>query len=256
MASTAFVTPNFRLDDIAKNVVAALVRADVGAGSVTIHTPYVAPGGTPIRVLMDATKDGWLVHDGGFGALEAELSGASRIYARIAREIAESSGLLFDHRMVFCADVPEAWLPNAVIAIGDAVKRALIQTADRLTMQIKVAAREVLFEKLKRRFGEEQVEFDAEVTGGAGGTWPVDALIISPRENIRAVFDLVSPHPNSIAAAFTKLSDIGDAPEPPRRFAVKQDVAGFDAPKITLLTRAASAVVELNSPIEGWLRAA
>ncbi|WAC26277.1 hypothetical protein [Ancylobacter sp. SL191] len=250
------VTPRSDLNSAARSVKEALASFRVDGGQAHFRTPFLSPSGATIPIVMHPDDDnGWMVHDDGFGALEAELTGGLHAYRQVARAIADREGLHFDQRMIFCASVPEDWLANAVIMLGSAVRQALVRTAERQAMASYDLSRRVLFEKLEIGFGRDRLVRDAELSGRAGSTWKVDALVSVPGR-WRAVYDVVTPNANSVASSFIKLTDIGQVDDAPLRIAVKQRGAAFEAPQITLLSQAASVVVDLDQSVESWMRLA
>lgn len=257
MGQSDAVTIRSDLHTAALAVKDALASFRIDGRSARFRTPFLSPSGATIPIVMHPDdENGWMVHDDGFGALEAEMSGGINIYRQVARNIADREGLQFDQRMIFCTRVPEEWLPNAVIMLGSAVRQAIIRTAERQSTISHDLSRRVLFEKLELRFGASHVVRDAELIGRAGSTWKLDALISVPDRKWRAVYDLVTPHPNSIAAAFTKLTDIGQIEDAPFRIAVKQRGARFESSQISLLSHASSSVLDLDQPVDSWTKLA
>lgn len=256
MGQDIAVTRRSDLATAASSVKEALASFKVEGGLVRFRTPFLSPSGATIPIVMHPDDDnGWMVHDDGFGAFEAEMTGGIHAYRQVARAIADREGLHFDQRMIFCTSVPEDWLPNAVIMLGSAVRQALVRTAERQAMASYDLSRRVLFEKLELGFGRDRLVRDPELTGRAGSIWKVDALVSLPGR-WRAVYDVVTPNANSVASSFIKLTDIGQVDDAPLRIAVKQRGATFEAPQITLLSQASSVVVDLDQPVETWMKMA
>lgn len=250
------VTLRSDLSTAATSVREALASFKIDGKQARFRTPFLSPSGATIPIVMHPDdENGWIVHDDGYGAFEAEMTGAVHAYRQIARAIADREGLQFDQRMIFCANVPEDWLPNAVIMLGSAVRQALIRTAERQALASYDASRRVLFEKLELGFGSGHLVRDAELTGRAGSTWKVDAMVSIPGR-WRAIYDVVTPNANSVASSFIKLTDIGQMDDAPFRVAVKQRGSKFHAPQITLLSQASSVVVDLDQPVESWMKLA
>lgn len=251
MGQTSVLTVSAsRLHAVANDIAKSLVRIDLGERAAAISLPILFPGGNPVSVFIEPHDGAWLVHDNGHGALEAEMLGALPTYQRIARDIAHKSDLGFDQRMFFVARVSEEWLPNMVIAIGEAARTAAMRTAEKLAEGVTNTHRELMVERLTHRFGKARLSLNASIRGESSHEYEVDAIADLGRK--RMAFELISPHQNSISSAFTKFSDISDLADAPDRVAVLTDPAKTGKGNIILLGKATTAIIGVNDDEPRW----
>lgn len=241
--TTALSASASRLHAVADEIAKSLVRIHLGENAAVISLPTHFPGGAPVTVFVEPRADAWLVHDNGAGALEAEMMGGLAFYRRTAHDLAKKRELGFDHRMFFLGEVATDWLANMVIAVGDAARDAAMRTAEKVAEGLVTPYRQVMVERLVRKFGEKSVSENAVLHGGSTREYKLDAIVRSDRGLI--AFDLVTSHSNSIAATFTKFSDLSDAEVAPRRVAVLSDRERIGQSNITLLGKAADAIMEV-----------
>lgn len=232
-----------RLHAVADDLAKSLVHIHLGENAAAISLPMLFPGGAPVTVFVEPRGDSWLVHDNGAGALEAEMMGALAAYRRTAHDIARKRDLSFDHRMFFLGEVSTEWLPNMVIAVGEAARDAAYRTAEKIAEGLATTHRQVMMDRLVRRFGAKAVSENASLHGGSSREHKVDAIVSSGHGLI--AFDLVTSHPNSIAATFTKFSDLSDAEVAPERVVVLADRERVGTSNVILLGKAASVILDV-----------
>src|SRR5262245_4676716 len=120
---------NNSIQNIASDVAKALVRVTTHNQAVRLSLPLLYPGGTMVSVELSKLRDGFLVSDAGAARREAGMWGGERAFQRIAQEIAKRFGIRFDRDMIFDLDVAANELVSAVVAVGNAAKTAVENTA-------------------------------------------------------------------------------------------------------------------------------
>lgn len=246
----AVTMPAGRLSVVAAEVAKSLVRVESGERSAAISLPMLLPGGTPVSVFIEPRGSSWLVHDNGLGALDAELMGGLPVYQRIARDVASRQELGFDERMFFVAEVSEAWLANMVVIIGDAVRTAVMRTAERIAEISHANHKEMLKSALTRNFRNAQTAFEAQITGNSSSRYTVDALV--QRGDRLIAFDLVTPTPISVASVYTKFSDMADRNDSPGRVAVLTNRNAMKSGTLVLIGKAASSIIGVEDEDSSW----
>jgi hypothetical protein len=232
-----------RLHAVADEIAKSLVSIHLGENAAVISLPMLFPGGAPVTVFIEPRGDRWLVHDNGAGALEAEMMGALASYRRTSHDIAKKREIAFDHRMFFLAEVGTDWLASMVVAIGEAARDAVMRTAEKVADGLVTPYRQVMLDGLVRKFGAKAVSENAMLHGGSTREHKVDAIVASGHGLI--AFDLVTSHSNSIAATFTKFSDLSDAEIVPERVAVLSDRERIGSSNIILLGKAANVIMDV-----------
>jgi uncharacterized iron-regulated membrane protein len=110
-----------------------------------------------------------------------------------------------DHAFVVPA-LDHDQLVGAVMAIANAASRALERAPIRSESRRQDAAAERLVARLRQAFPGADVTYDAEPRGVSTHAWRVHALL--KRGQDRGAFDVVTPHPASVAFTTTKFHDI------------------------------------------------
>lgn len=237
MATTLVMTGS-TLAHVAAEVARALSVAREDERGAYITTPLLYPGGAHALTRIVETENGYLVSDDGLGRFEADLLGGDRLFVRAAREMAERYGVRFDSDMIFDAEVPRDALVTAVIAVSNASKHAVEQTAYRLSDRRLNVEQNRLWARLDRLFGQKIVAREVTVRG-ASEAWTFDALVTGPHH--MAAFDIVKPHGNSVTSAVAKFLDLKELGEKNyARVAVLTDKP--ETPHLLLLGRTAKII--------------
>src|SRR5260370_30063112 len=113
----------------ANEVARALIRVSAREECVRLSLPLLYPGGAMVGVELSRLRSGFLVSDAGSARREAGLLGGERAFHRIAQDVAKRFGIRFDHNMMFDVDVEETQLVAAVMAVANAAKTAVENTA-------------------------------------------------------------------------------------------------------------------------------
>lgn len=234
--------------------VARLVSSDVLNGRYRISMPVVTCTGSMVDVSVWPEPDGgFMVSDDGSAYFEI-TSGAfsERIFGSVARARCAVYGALFDGGTMLFIRVAADRLRGAIIAMASLIKEVVDET---ITRSIKAKAereRDLLYDRLDTAFLKSNVERGVEVVGASTAGYTVDAVVKTDHGPI--VFDLFTKDPISVAAAFTKLSDIYRLEDGPRLAAVTRDPSAV-GPKLQLVSSVAS-VIRVDAAIETFRRLA
>jgi hypothetical protein len=238
------------VDSVARQIVTTQHRPD---GSF-INTPLVYPNGSTVVVKIHQSGERYFVTDMGLGYQEADLMGASNIYSRHARLIAEAAGIKFDHQAFFVIEATREQLSGAVVTVANCSQEAVIVTAYRLSERRDADEAERLYERLIRVFSTNRVSKDAEVIGHSSTKWPVTTLVRPEKRGRVTVFEPVRKHHGSIAHVNMKFSDLRALEKPPNCVAVVQRKAEFGT-WLGVLTLSAN-VIDDDVPNETFVRLA
>jgi hypothetical protein len=185
-----------------------------------ITLPVFYPSGSKVvvRVSEQRTENQtkFFVTDFGLGFQEAELMGIDRGFSRVARIVAERSGVGFDEHAFFAVQVDLERLPGAISAIASCSLEAVTTALVRLSEKASAGMSRILVEKLEATFGPERVKRDETLSGDSGHDWTVAATVQSGAG--RVVFDVATKSPISIATVAIKMDDISRLKSAPRRF--------------------------------------
>lgn len=228
---------------IAAMVAQSLSSAEGGTTSAFVNTPLLYPSGSSVVVRLDIVGKSYFVTDMGAGYQEAEMMGAPRTYKNHAPTIAERAGISFDEQAFFVAHGTREQLAGIVTTIANCSLEAAILTAHKIAEDKADNAIALLQERLVSVFTAKAVATDVEIVGASATPWRVAASVVI--NDHTSLFDIVSPHPTSVAAAVTKFVDIAELPSPPRRVAVVRDRSKLGT-RLTVLQRTAD-VIELSS---------
>jgi hypothetical protein len=208
------------IEQTANEVARALVRVSSRNDAVRISLPLLYPGGSMVGVELSRLRGGFLVSDAGAARREAGILGGERAFSRIAHDVAKRFSIRFDHNMMFDLDVEESHLVPAVMAVANAAKTAVENTAIHLAMAEHADYRAYLWDKLQSAYGSTAFKREPYSFKGASENWDFDAAV-KTRGNL-ALFQVVTPNANSVNSAVTKFLDVMDLGEKiaPKRVAV------------------------------------
>jgi hypothetical protein len=204
---------------------------------------------------MDGAGDRWFVSDDGYGHLEAEMMGGLTTFRRLAGSLADRAGVRLDERCFFVLEVERDALSGAVITISNVSKQAVERTAFALEERRIAISRDVFEQRLVAAFGTRSIAHNVSIVGASGKEWDVDIGITSD-SNVDQLFEFVTPHPASIAAAVMKFTDIRAVASAPRTAAVLSDRSDTEAALVSLLSRVAGAAIDAADAPEVYRRAA
>jgi hypothetical protein len=191
----------------------ALINTEFRDGSAYISTPILYPSGSTVVVRVVDNGKTYFVSDIGMGYQEAELMGASLIYGRHARTIAENAGIPFDSEAFFVIEASREQLPGAIAMVANCSQEAVALAAYKLADRRAADLAEALYERLVRIFTEKKVAKNASVIGASNTEYNVAALVTAEKKP--AVFEAVANHPSSIVFADSKFHDLALLETPP-----------------------------------------
>lgn len=251
MAEEAVLIDN--IAQIASDVARQLATARIIGTSAFISTPLTYIGGAPVVVRLDPVGPKFFVSDAGIGAREADLIGGSRLYRKIAEHMAARFGVRFDKDALFEADAVHDELIASVIAIANASKGAVDQTAFRLAEKAAQDAKIAVRERLQAAFARELITTDIRVKGSSNDEWDFDAAVKLPTH--MALIHVVSPAATSVNSAVARFLDMSDLPDEtrPRLVGALQDRSRTQ--HVKLLQRSAN-IIDFTAGPDVWQRAA
>jgi hypothetical protein len=229
----------------------ALVSAKHRDSASYVTTPLTYPSGA--NVVVSVSREGesetFFVSDFGAGYVEADMMGASSIYARHARAIAQNAGVGFDEHAFFVIKASEGQLAGAIGTVANCSHEAVALSALRMADKKSTEDAEVLFERLVKIFTPKLVTRNADILGASHTSWRFASAV--RKDSKTTIFEAVSKHPVSIATAATKFHDIALLVNPPNRVAVvrnKDELGTY----LSVLSQAANVVSRdvANSTLE------
>jgi hypothetical protein len=237
---------NQKLADVVDLVAREIVSTEhIGSGSL-IKTPLMYPSGAAVVVQITQHGERFFVSDMGQGHQEAEMIGASILYANSAKGLAEHFGIRFDNQAFFVAEANREQLAGATTIVANCSSEAAALAAYKAAERKFEEDADKLYRKLVATFSKSEVERDVDFVGSSAHKWPVAALV-RHRHNV-ALFEPVSKNHISVVNAAAKFHDIARLEHPPKRIAVvnkKADMGEY----LNLLSQAAT-VVEYEVPKE------
>jgi hypothetical protein len=241
----------FTASDAAAEIAKSLVSIESRDGTAFISTPVTYPSGAHALVRVDGMNDRWFVSDDGYGAQEADMMGATTTFKRVAKTVAERTGIGFDQRFLFVIEATRDELPGAVVAVANASAEAVRRTAIRIEEIRYAASRETFDRKVEATFRGQKIIRQPEIMGSSGRSWEFSAGI--EREgNIIYLLDLVRPRPNAVYATISKFTDVKSQDATRRGVAVLADMPHTDPHLVTLLSRVAGNALSADAPDEAW----
>ncbi|WP_299720065.1 hypothetical protein [uncultured Tateyamaria sp.] len=204
--------------DVVRSAAAQLVSCDLIAGAHYVRTPLMYASGGYVVVRVESAGGDYLVSDFGAGHEEASLMGGSRIYMKVARDVAEANGVGFDNYSLFVLKVSREQLPGAIATIANSSQEAVNITSLKVSEAKARDNNSLLYDRLAGVFGRDSIAKDAHIVGASNTEWHVASLVTIQRRQV--VFEAVSKHPNSVVHAAAKFGDIARINRAPGRVAV------------------------------------
>lgn len=225
-------------------------RPAEGSANLLVPTTTLLPSGAVVTARIQQLPDGRFVVSDDGGAIDEVssqlLTTPSRRDLRKGEEIAKRLGLQFDAFGFRTEGVDAAQLQAAIIYVAEACRQwaALLIEAAQRRQERDLTAR--VEERLKQVFAENAISKDREVQGLSSRSYKFD-LVADLGEDRMALFELVSPHPNAIAAAHLKFFDVsGSHPTWPRE-AVVERMDDWPSADLAVLGKVASHVRDMSS---------
>lgn len=238
---------------VANDVARALVKVQTRGDSARISLPMLYPGGAMVGVEISRLRDGFLVSDVGGARREAAFLGGEKTFRRIAHEVAERFGIRFDQNMMFDLDVRDNEIVSAVVAVANAARTAVENTAIHLASVAHADFRVHLWDRLEGIYGPQRVARKPIKFKGSSENWEFDAGITV--QGTLALFEVVTPNANSVNSAVTKFLDVKDLGEKlaPNRIAILTDIKR--TPRLPILGRTAR-LLSVNASDDEYRNAA
>lgn len=241
------------LQTIADEVARSLSYALVEGRTAFVTTGVNYPNGTAVVVRLDQDGETFFVSDDGQASLSADLFGAGHVFTKIASETAKRFSVEYDRRSFFLLRAKRKQLPAAVALIANASAVSVDHTLIALDRHRVRVSKDLFINRISEAFGADAI-FDAAVRGTTK-SWDVDAAIV--RNNVvSAVFEFVTPAPQSVAFAHMKVGDISAMADHPRTAIVLSDYDKTDASLRQILSTSADVVIAAKSDIEEYRLAA
>jgi hypothetical protein len=210
------------------------------------------PSGACAVVQITQQGDRFFVSDMGLGHQEAEMIGASTLYANSARGLADHYGIRFDNQAFFVAEASRDQLARATTIVANCSSEAAALAAYRAAERKFEEETDVLYKRLATVFPKREIERDIEFVGSSTHRWKI-ATIVRHGSHI-ALFEPVSKHPVSVVTTAAKFHDIARLDNPPGRISVVRKKADFGN-LINVLAQAGS-VIDFDAPKETLLKIA
>ncbi len=240
------------LADIAEQIARGLSKASMLDERAFIRTPVLFPSGSTVVVVLHEEGGGrYRVSDLAQGFEEADTLGIAATYSNQATEIAARNGIAFDGQTFVVTGLERDQLVGAVMAVANAAGRTLERAMVRSESRRQDAAVERLVVRLRHAFPAADVAREVELRGVSTHAWRVDALVRTGRD--RAAFDVVTPHPASVAFVTTKFHDIARLEDAPARVAVVHRKASLG--DLLAVVSQAARVIEDDAPDSAFARA-
>jgi len=214
--------------EVVRSAAAQLISLEHDKQGTYVRTPLQYADGSYVVVRVDHGGGEFFVSDFGSGFETAQMMGAGTAYKRVARAIAEASGVGFDTHAFFILKVSSDQLPGAIAAVANCSQEAVNLTVMRMTEKASQDDSEALFDRLATIFTPKAIARDAHILGASNTQWHIGSLVTVQGRQI--AFEAVSKHPVSIVNAATKFSDIARLDKAPARVSVvanKRDLGTY-----------------------------
>ena len=222
-----------------------LVSVDHRRDGSFIRLPMIYPSGAHVIVRVDeASQNEYFVSDYGMGYSESDMIGATHLYRRHAAQIANHSGISFDGNAFFVVRVSKDQIAGAAATVGNCSLEAVSIAALRLSERKFKDESALLHDRLVSIFTEKLVSKDVGILGASQTEWHVSNVVKVPVQSGEihtTIFEPVTKHHASIAAAVTKFHDIARLDNPPGRVVVVRRKDDFGT-YLSVLSQAADVI--------------
>lgn len=240
-------------EDAITRAVQRLVSVRHESSGSFISTSNMYPSGGTVVVWIRREEPHFLITDFGFGFKECTIMGADRRqFMSRATVIAETAGVRLNQDGAFEIIVTEGQLEGAIKAIAGCSQEAAIKFAHRIFQRQRADVGALVYDKLKRLFGEQHISKDHDFLGASKSHWHIDVMV--NRDEQVSLFDTVTPWAQSVAFTLAKFGDIRLLDCPPTRTAVLTTRAGY-GPWMTALAQNGS-ILQAVANDDAYVRAA
>jgi hypothetical protein len=229
-----------------------LVTTEHFGSASLIKTPMMYPSGAAAVVQVTQHHDRFFVTDMGLGQMEADMIGASVLYANSAKPLAEHFGIRFDNQAFFVAEANRDQLAGAVTIVANCSSEAAALAAFKAAERRFEEDSDVLYRRLAAVFPKAEIVRNVDFIGSSTHKWPV-ATMVTHHHKI-SLFEPVSKHHTSVVNAAVKFNDIARLDNPPQRIAVvkkKAELGNY----LNVLSQSAN-VIEYEVPDATLIRLA
>ncbi len=231
MTSGHLAASDFR--DVVESAASDLVRLRQAGEAIFLNLPMLYPDGSFVTVKIEMMEDSIKVSDAGFAYREVEDLDASKSFRRTAEKIADEAGVVVGDRSIF-TETNAVQLERAIYDVASTSWRVARVISERVFEEDDFELSDALSARLKFVFGAEKVAEGERVLGHSTTEWPVSALVTI--DGRKAVFQVVSEHPNSVYRTSTAFHDIAEAGRDLRLVAFVRSKAALGAKKLALLS--------------------
>lgn len=230
---------------IIRDTLACLAEPRQGSDGIYVPTTTLLPGGDLVGVLVSREGDGvFRVSDNGAGReaiLDAGILNIAAADRRRANEIAALGGLELEGDAFVIRNISADQLAAAVIYVADASRAWAQAVLDREARRRERDVSETVQRRLEVVFSPSKVAREVTLLGASSSQHKFDFVVDLPGER-RALFEIVTPAPNSISSTHLKFFDLqrehGDWP----REAVVENMADWNSSSLALLNQVATHV--------------
>lgn len=249
MVATSFTFLN-GADSHVRDAASRLVVVDNANGRFRISLPIVTCSGSRVDVSVWPEPGGYFtVSDDGAAYLDLASSElAERTFRGVAAVAAARYGAALEGSSLCIRHVTPDGLRGAIITMGNLVKEAVDETIEKIAKARGKALKDELFRRLDLAFPASEIRHDVQVTGDSTATYEVAAIVGS--SNGPVIFDTFTKDPISVAAEFTKLSDLSRIDNGPRLVAVTHAPENV-GPKLQLIASVAS-IIRLDTDVDRY----
>lgn len=223
----------------------SLLRA-VDARAVTrVTTTTLLPSGALATVSVRPRGNGTFdVSDQGAGVQDLRALGYLDLTGgdtRRGNAIAERLGLVFEGGEFSLREVTADQLSGAIIFVAEGAREWAQASAEQAMRRTEVAIAKRVEDRIRAAVPGAKVDRERELTGASTKKHRFD-LVLDLSNDRKAVFEVVTPNPNSLSSAHLKLFDLmGAHPEWPREV-VTEKLDDWDPADMTLLSGVATHV--------------
>jgi hypothetical protein len=229
-----------------------LVTTEHFGSASLIKTPMMYPSGAAAVVQVTQHGERFFVTDMGLGQVEADMIGASVLYANSAKPLADHFGIRFDNQAFFVAEANREQLAGAVTIVANCSSEAAALAAFKAAERRFEEDSDVLYRRLATVFPKAEIVRNVDFVGSSTHKWPV-ATMVTHHHKI-SLFEPVSKHHASVVNAAVKFNDIARLDNPPQRIAVvkkKAELGNY----LNVLSQSAN-VIEYGVPDATFIRLA
>ena len=234
--------------------VGSLVACALANGRFRVTLPIIMPSGSMVEIsVWPEPGNLFMVTDE--GAALFDLAGhdpAHRTFTVVAKDRAARHGADFDGMAFRYLRVGPSQLRAAIASIANLTAEVAHEVAARSLKVRADTVKDQLFARIDEAFKGRNVTHNADIIGASTATYQFDALV--DVDGRRVAFDAFTDDPASIAATYTKLSDVKRLESGPSLIGVTPDPDRV-GPKLTLISSVAK-VISVKAAPETFIRAA